>query len=155
MISYAILEPEMLADSVPIDDGILQNIYEEKKSEYNKPEERTIDRLSFLSADEASSAISKIKNNDTDFDELSLERGLTEDDVAYGTFSKEKLADASEEIFSAKIGEVVGPIETDLGPVIFRVREIVAAESTSFDDAKNSLAKEYALSEAKSWSMKK
>ena len=93
--------------------------------------------------------ISKIKNNDTDFDELSLERGLTEDDVAYGTFSKEKLADASEEIFSAKIGEVVGPIETDLGPVIFRVREIVAAESTSFDDAKNSLAKEYALSEAK------
>ncbi len=149
MISYAILEPEMLADSVPIDNGILQNIYEEKKSEYNKPEERTIDRLSFLSADEASSAISKIKNNDTDFDELSLERGLTEDDVAYGTFSKEKLADASEEIFSAKIGEVVGPIETDLGPVIFRVREIVAAESTSFDDAKNSLAKEYALSEAK------
>ena len=136
MISYAILEPEMLADSVPIDNGILQNIYEEKKSEYNKPEERTIDRLSFLSADEASSAISKIKNNDTDFDELSLERGLTEDDVAYGTFSKEKLADASEEIFSAKIGEVVGPIETDLGPVIFRVREIVAAESTSFDDAK-------------------
>lgn len=149
MISYAILEPEMLADSVPIDNGILQNIYEEKKSEYNKPEERTIDRLSFLSADEASSAISKIKNNDTDFDELSLERGLTEDDVAYGTFSKEKLADASEEIFSAKIGEVVGPVETDLGPVIFRVREIVAAESTSFDDAKNSLAKEYALSEAK------
>ena len=149
MISYAILEPEMLADSVPIDNGILQNIYEEKKSEYNKPEERTIDRLSFLSADEASSAISKIKNNDTDFDELSLERGLTEDDVAYGTFSKEKLADASEEIFSAKIGEIVGPVETDLGPVIFRVREIVAAESTSFDDAKNSLAKEYALSEAK------
>ena len=149
MISYAILEPEMLADSVPIDYRILQNIYEEKKREYNKPEERTIDRLSFLSADEASSAISKIKNNDTDFDELSLERGLTVDDVAYGTFSKEKLADASEEIFSAKIGEVVGPVETDLGHVIFRVREIVAAESTSFDDAKNSLAKEYALSEAK------
>ena len=66
MISYAILEPEMLADSIPTDDGILQNIYEEKKSEYNKPEERTIDRLSFLSADEASSAISKIKSNDTD-----------------------------------------------------------------------------------------
>lgn len=149
MISYAVLEPEMLADSIPTDNGILQNIYEEKKSEYNKPEERTIDRLSFLSADEASSAISKIKTNDTDFDELSLERGLTEDDVAYGTFSKEKLAEASEEIFSAKIGEVVGPVETDLGHVIFRVREIVAAESTSFDDAKNSLAKEYALSEAK------
>ena len=149
MISYAVLEPEMLADSIPTDNGILQNIYIEKKSEYNKPEERTIDRLSFLTADEASSAISKIKTNDTDFDELWLERGLTEDDVAYGTFSKEKLADASEEIFSAKIGEVVGPVETDLGPVIFRVREIVAAESTSFDDAKNSLAKEYALSEAK------
>ena len=149
MISYAVLEPEMLADSIPTDNGILQNIYIEKKSEYNKPEERTIDRLSFLTADEASSAISKIKTNDTDFDELWLERGLTEDDVAYGTFSKEKLANASEEIFSAKIGEVVGPVETDLGPVIFRVREIVAAESTSFDDAKNSLAKEYALSEAK------
>ena len=48
MISYATLEPEMLADSVPIDNGILQNIYEEKKSEYNKPEERTIDRLSLF-----------------------------------------------------------------------------------------------------------
>tara|TARA_A200000113_G_scaffold225939_1_gene248884 strand:+ start:3666 stop:5492 length:1827 start_codon:yes stop_codon:yes gene_type:complete len=149
MISYAILEPEMLSDGVPVDDGILQNIYEEKKNEYNKPEKRTIDRLSFLSADEASSAISKIKNNDTNFDELSLERGLTGEDVAYGTFSKQNLADASEEIFSAQLGEVVGPVETDLGPVIFRVREIIAAESTSFNDAKNSLAKEYALSAAK------
>lgn len=149
MISYAILEPEMLTDGVPVDDGILKNIYEEKKNEYNKPEKRTIDRLSFLSTDEASSAISKIKNNDTNFDELSLERGLTEDDVAYGTFSKENLADASEEIFSAQSGEIVGPVETDLGPVIFRVREIIAAESTPFDDAKNSLAKEYTLSEAK------
>ena len=149
MISYAILEPEMLTDGVPVDDGILKNIYEEKKNEYNKPEKRTIDRLSFLSTDEASSAISKIKNNDTNFDELSLERGLTEDDVAYGTFSKENLADASEEIFSAQSGEIVGPVETDLGPVIFRVREIIAAESTPFDDVKNSLVKEYTLSEAK------
>jgi len=149
MISYAILEPEMLTDSILVDDEILQNIYEERKNDYNKPEERTIDRLSFLSTDEASSAISKIKNNDTDFDKLSLERGLTENDVAYGTFSKEKVVDASEEIFSAQIGEVVGPVKTDLGPVIFRVREIIAAESTSFDDVKNSLAEEYSLTEAK------
>ena len=48
MISYAVLEPEMLADSIPTDNGILQNIYEEKRANTIKPEERTIDRLSFL-----------------------------------------------------------------------------------------------------------
>lgn len=147
-ITYAALQPKMLIDLVDINETVLRNIYEEKKQEYNQPEQRTLDRLSFLTLDDAQSAISDMNSNITDFDKLILERNLTNNDVLYGTFTKEQLLDGNELIFAAKANEHVGPIETDLGPVIFRIREIISATTTSYEEVKSTLEKEYKLSEA-------
>ena len=57
-ITYAALQPKMLLDSVETNETILRSIYEENKQEYNQSEQRTLDRLSFLTVDEANSAIS-------------------------------------------------------------------------------------------------
>jgi peptidyl-prolyl cis-trans isomerase D len=70
VITYAILEPEMLIDEVEITDAILSKIYGEKKQEYNKPEERTIERLSFLTMADATAILSELKASATNFDKL-------------------------------------------------------------------------------------
>ncbi len=147
-ITYAVLQPEMLIDIVESNDSILEKIYDEKKQEYNKPEQRTVERLSFSNMDEANSVMAEVTKSLTDFDKLLLDRNLSDEDVLYGTFTKEQLLEGKKQVFSGNVGEVVGPVETDLGPVIFRIREIIPAKTTSFEEVKPELDKEYKLSEA-------
>jgi len=147
-ITYAVLQPEMLIDIVKSDDSILEKIYDEKKQEYNKPEQRTVERLSFSNMDEANSVMAEVTKSLTDFDKLLSDRNLSDEDVLYGTFTEEQLLEGKKQIFAGNVGEVVGPVETDLGPVIFRIREIIPAKTTSFEEVKPELDKEYKLSEA-------
>ena len=148
IITYAVLEPKMLVDSIESDDTILKKIYEEQKQEYNKPEKRIVERISFLTLDDANAVLADINAKLTDFDTLITDRNLTDEDVLYGTFTKEQLPDGKKQVFDAKAGEVVGPIETDLGPAIFRVKAIIPSKKTSFEDAKSIIEKDYRLSEA-------
>ena len=147
-ITYAILEPQMLIDTVETNDTILRKLYDEQKQKYNKPEERTVERLSFLTMDDAKTVMSNMKKSLTDFDKLISDRNLSDEDVFYGTFTKEQPLEGNEQVFTGKVGEVVGPVETDLGPVIFRIREIIPAENTSFEEAKSDLEIEHKLSES-------
>ena len=147
-ITYAVLEPDMLIDTVKSDESILVKIYDEKKQEYNKPEQRTVERLSFLTMDEAKSVMANVKKNLTDFDKLISDRNLSDEDVIYGTFTEGQLLEGNKQVFEGNVGEVVGPVETDLGPVIFRIREIIPAKTTSFKEAKPEIKKKYELSEA-------
>ena len=147
-ITYAVLEPDMLIDTVKSDESILVKIYDEKKQEYNKPEQRTVERLSFLTMDEAKSVMANVKKSLTDFDKLISDRNLSDEDVIYGTFTEGQLLEGNKQVFEGNVGEVVGPVETDLGPVIFRIREIIPAKTTSFKEAKPEIKKKYELSEA-------
>ncbi len=147
-ITYAVLQPQMLIDKVKSSDTILRKLYNEQQQRYNKPEKRTLDRLSFLTLDEANSVMANLKESLTDLDTLISDRNLSDEDVFYGTFTKEQLLDDNEQVFAGKAGEVVGPVKTDLGPVIYRIKEIEPAEITSFEDAKPDLEIEYKLSES-------
>ncbi len=147
-ITYAVLQPDMLIDNVESDEGILAKIYDEQKQEYNKPEQRTVERLSFLTMDEANSVMANVKKSLTDFDKLISDRNLSDDDVIYGTFTEDQLLEGKKQVFDGNVGEVVGPVKTDLGPVIFRIRDIIPAKTTSFEEAKPELERKYKLSEA-------
>ena len=148
IITYAILEPAMLLDGIDSTDTILRKIYEDQTQEFNKPEQRIVDRISFLTIDDANSVIADINAAVTDFDTLLKDRNLTYEDVLYGTFTKDQLPAGKKQVFDAKPGEVVGPVETDLGPSIFRVKEIIPSKKISFEEAKPTLEKDYRLSEA-------
>ena len=147
-ITYAVLEPQMLIDEIESNDTILRQLYDEQKQKYNKPEERTVERLSFLTMDDAKSVMADMRKSLTDFDKLISDRNLSDEDVFYGTFTKEQLLEGTKQVFAGKVGEVVGPVETDLGPVIFRIREIIPAENIPFEEAKSDLEIEHKLSES-------
>ena len=97
--------------------------------------------------DEANSIMAELTKSLTDFDRLLSDRNLSDEDVLYGTFTEEQLLEGKNKFLLGNVGEVVGPVETDLGPAIFRIRDIIL-KTTSFEEAKPELEKKYKLSEA-------
>ena len=100
----------MLIDDVKSNDTILRQLYDEQNQKYNKPEKRTLDRLSFLTMDDAKTVMANMKKSLTDFDKLISDRNLSDEDVFYGTFTKEQPLEGNEQVFAGKVGEVVGPV---------------------------------------------
>lgn len=140
-ITYAALLPEAIAKDQPVDEAELKKMYDDRIAEFVIPERRIVDRLVF--PDQASAEAAKAKlDAGTSFDALVAERGLTLDAIDLGDVSREDLGAAGDAVFAAAEGAVTGPVDSDLGPALFRVNGVLAAEETSFDAARETLAAE-------------
>ena len=143
-ITYAWLSPDDLVDTLEINDDDVRDLYEERSDEYNQPERRLLERLVFADTATAQTALDAITAGEMTFDTLVEERGLTLEDVDLGDVRIEQLGDAGQAVFAATQTGVVGPVDTDLGPALFRINAILAARSTPFEDVADSLRAEYA-----------
>ncbi|MDW3119358.1 MAG: peptidyl-prolyl cis-trans isomerase [Roseovarius pacificus] len=148
-ITYAYLTPEMIIDSVEVDEQALRDAYDERIEEYRQPERRLVERLVFADSDSASAALARIENGEIGFEALVEERGLSLADVDMGDVARDDLAAGSDAVFSAGVGDVVGPLNSDLGPALFRVNAILAAQETTFDEAEAELRDELASGRAR------
>lgn len=147
-ITYAWLRPEDVIDSVPVNDGQLRAAYEENIEEYQVPERRLVERLVFGTEGDAQAALDRINAGETSFDDEIASRGLTIDDVDLGEVTEDDLGAASEPVFALEGPGVVGPIMTDLGPALFRMNAVLAAQDTPFEEAREELRSEVAADEA-------
>ncbi len=141
-ISYASLLPEAIAKDQPVDEEMLKKLYQDRLAEFVVPERRIVERLIYPDQAAADAARAELDGGKS-FEELVAARGLTLDDIDQGDLSKEELGAAGEPVFAAAEGDVVGPVVTDLGPALYRVNSVLAAEETSFDDARETLAIEF------------
>ena len=141
-ISYASLLPEAIAKDQPVDEEMLKKLYQDRLAEFVVPERRIVERLIYPDQATADAARAELDGGKS-FEELVAARGLTLDDIDQGDLSKEELGAAGEPVFAAAEGDVVGPVVTDLGPALYRVNSVLAAEETSFDDARETLAIEF------------
>jgi len=148
-ITYAWVAPSMLLDTVEVDEASLKAQYEERDAEFNQPERRLLERLVYGTSADAEAALALINGGESTFEEQVTARGLTLADVDMGDVTKEILADAGDAVFAAETGDVVGPFQTDLGPALFRVNAVLAAQSTSLEDAKATLRSELAVDRAR------
>ncbi len=148
MISYVILTPDMLSKRIEIDKSLLEEVYKERISEFNQEEKRRSERLVFLTTKEAEEAIGSINSKNTSFANLLNDRGLSSSEIDIGYKTKNELGEAGNGLFAAKISEVIGPFDTDLGPSLFRLVDIQEAKTGGFDAVKEDLSNELALSEA-------
>ena len=148
MISYVILTPDMLSKGLEIDKSLLEEVYKERISEFNQEEKRRSERLVFLTMKEAEEALGSINSKNTSFTNLLNDRGLASSEIDIGYKTKNELGEAGNGLFAAKISEVIGPFDTDLGPSLFRLVDIQEAKTASFDAVKEDLSNELALSEA-------
>ncbi len=138
-ITYAALLPEAIAKDQAVDDAELQALYQSRIDEFVMPERRIVERLVY--PDQASADAGRADlDGGAAFGDLVTARGLTLDAIDLGDVAKDDLGAAGDAVFGAVEGAVVGPVGSDLGPALFRVVTVLAAEETSFEDARATLA---------------
>lgn len=148
-ITYAWLNPDMILDQVEIDETALQTLYEDRDAEFNRPERRLVERLAFADEAAAQKALDDIAAGTTTFEDLVTNRGLDLADVDLGDVTEADLGEAGAAVFLTPTGGIAGPAPTNLGPALFRVNAILAAQSTPFEDARAILREELAADRAR------
>lgn len=148
-ITYAVLLPDMIEDSIVIEEATLRAEFEASVNEFNTPERRLVERLVYLDAEAADRAAAQLEVGGTTFETLVQDRGLELADVDLGDVSRLELDAAGEDVFNAEVGTVVGPLPSALGPALFRINGVLPARSTSFEDATPRLRERLALDAAR------
>ncbi len=148
-ITYAWLTPDMLQDSVEVDETALRDLYGQRLDEYVQPERRLVERLVFGDQAAADAARAAVDSGAKDFDTLVADRGLDLSDVDMGDVSEAQLGAAGAAAFAANLGDVVGPFASSFGPALFRVNAVLAAHEVTFEDARDDLRDELANARAR------
>jgi len=149
VIRYAWLTPDMLAPDVEVSDDQLRTLYDARINEFVSPERRLLERLVFSTQSDADAAKARLDSGEISFDDLVEERGLNLADVDLGDVAESDLGSIGADIFALDAPGVVGPLQSDLGPAIFRMNGILAAENVDFLEARETLAPEAALDRAR------
>ncbi len=147
-ITYVTLLPADVAATMPEDEETLRKLYEERRAEFVQPERRLVERLVFPDEAAATAAKARIDAGEA-FETLVTERGVTLQDIDLGDQSQADLGDAGSAIFALAEPGVVGPLPSPLGPALFRMNGILAAQETTFEEARPDLATEAAADAAR------
>ena len=137
-VEYAALLPETLAATMEVPEDEVQKAYDARLSEFMIPEKRLVERLVY--PDEAAALAAKARlDQGTSFDDLVAERGLTLEDVDLGDVTREELEDAADAVFALTEPGTVGPLPSALGPALYRMNAILAAQETTLEAARPEL----------------
>ena len=148
-ITYAWLSPDMLIDTVEIDEEALRALYEERSAEFSTPERRLVERLAFADMAEAEAARAALDAGETTFEALVDSRGLQLSDTDLGDVSISDLGAAGETVFAAEVGSIAGPAQTILGPALYRVNGVLPGNEVTYEDALPELREELAAERAR------
>ncbi|MEM9798546.1 MAG: SurA N-terminal domain-containing protein [Pseudomonadota bacterium] len=149
-ITYAWITPDRLAGSIEVDEAQLRETYEARIDSYRQPARVLAERLAFADDAAADAARTAIDAGETTFDALVEERGLTLADVDQGELAEADLsATEAEALFGLAEPGLVGPIETSLGPALYRVNAILNATETTFEEVHEDLSREVILDTAR------
>ncbi|MGH1367329.1 MAG: peptidyl-prolyl cis-trans isomerase [Maritimibacter sp.] len=150
-ITYVWLSPEAMVPTIELEEATIRAAYDARINEFQTPELRMAERLVFPSTEDAAAAAARLAANELSFEELVAERGLTLADVDMGdpVAQVDVAAAMGEAMFGAQVGNVVGPVDSGLGPALVRVNAVIDASQTSYEEAKADLRDELAADAAR------
>ncbi len=144
-VAVIAITPPLIAKRITVSDAELKAEYDAKSANYNVPERRKVEIITFQSKQAAEAADAAVKAGN-DFEEVAKHAGFKEGDISLGAVSKKELEDkfATNEamvntIFSLKKDEVSKPIDGPLSWVIARVSEIIPGQEKTFDEVKDQI----------------
>jgi len=143
-ITYAWLTPDMIIDTVDVDEDALREAFDTRIEEFVQPERRLVERLAFADRAAAEAAKAEIDAGSSTFETLVEARGLELSDIDLGDVTIGDLETAGTDVFAAEAGDVVGPLDSSIGPALFRINAILQAQETTFEDAQPVLRDELA-----------
>lgn len=149
-ITYAMLTPEDVLGSIEVDPARIKALYDERATQYNAPERRLVERLVYPSDADAQAAWDALQAGSKTFEDLVTDRGVALSDIDMGDVERSALsAEAAVAVFAMTEPGVVGPVQSSLGPAIFRLNGILQAHSTPLDDVRDELSAELAMDQAR------
>jgi peptidyl-prolyl cis-trans isomerase D len=149
--TYVTLQPSDIADASAITDEEARAEYDRRKESFTTRGTRTIEQLTYADREMAEAAAAQLKDGTTTFDQLIADQGKTATDVLLGDFSKENMPDPkfAEAAFALTTeGGTTPVIDGAFGPVILRVTNITPETTKSFDEVKDEVREQLALSAA-------
>ena len=145
-LTIASLDLTQFSEKMTVSDAAIAAFYEKQNALYNQPERRIVERLVFSDAQSADAAAAALKNGTSDFDKLLEQRGLTAAEVSLGAIDQSFFGQGTgAAVFNADLNTAIGPFSDDLGAAIFRVTEVLPAQSTSLEDVSDQLRQDLAL----------
>jgi peptidyl-prolyl cis-trans isomerase D len=148
-ITYVSLTPEMVAETLEISEERIVALYEERGAEYNTPAKRFVERIVLGSQAEATASRNGIDAGDMTFEQLADTRGLTLADIDLGDVTARDVgAAAAEVLFASEEPGIYGPVETNIGPALFRVNAAISALSIPLEEVHDELRRELAIEDA-------
>lgn len=148
-ITYIALMADDVAKETNVDEAELRALYQQRIAEYVQPERRLVERLVYPDQAAAEAAKARVDAGTATFDDLVADRGLTLEDADMGDLSRADLGEAADGVFALEAPGVAGPLPTPLGPALFRMNGILAAEEITFEQARGDLISEFAQDAAR------
>ncbi len=148
-ITYVALTPEALVSQIDVPEADLRALYDQRADEFNQPERRLVERLVFPDLAAAEAAKAALDAGSTTFEVLVGQRGLALSDIDLGDVTRDDLGAAADAVFALEGPGIAGPVETPLGPALFRVNAVLAASETPFEEVRDQLLDELALDRAR------
>ena len=148
-ITYALLTPEAMADTIAPQEGAVEALYQERIDAFRQPERRLVERLVFEDEAAARAAQARLEAGEVTFPELVAERDLSLSDIDMGDASRADLGAAAEDVFALEEPGVVGPLPSPLGPALYRVNAILNARETPLEEVREELAQELTVERAR------
>ena len=150
-ITAAWITPDRLADPGLVAQSRVRELYDERTEQFSRPDRRDVDRLVFPDRLSAAAAKRRLDGEEITFGELAGELGILISDISLGPVERADLAqEAADAVFASDTTDIVGPVESRLGPALFRINAVLGAQFTSFESARAGLAEELALEDAQS-----
>ncbi len=143
------ISPENVADAETVTDEEARSTYESRTGRYKTAEQRRVLQVLFNDTMEAQEFQKKLSDGES-FEALIAARGLSTGDIDLGLMTKEALVDPAiaEAAFSLENDGVSGVVDGRFGPVIVKVAEIVAEKVTPFEEVRDEIKRDLALSRA-------
>lgn len=146
------ISAETIADPSKISDADARAEYEKVKDQrYLTAETRTIQQITFATAEEAQAAKARIDAGES-FEAVAASRNVAEKDLTLGTYTKNQLFDAAIRDAAFALAEmgVSGPLTGAFGPVLLRATAIVPERVRPFEEVAGEVKAELAKSRASS-----
>ncbi|WP_298256212.1 peptidyl-prolyl cis-trans isomerase [uncultured Litoreibacter sp.] len=149
-ISYAWLTPDMVAAEITPNEDELRALYDERSDEFNQPDRRMVERLSFIDTAAATAAKAALDAGETTFDALVEERGLTLEDVDQGEVARDDLdGPIAEAVFALTEPGISAPVETSLGPALYRINAVLEAREITLEEVRDELVEQATADQAR------
>jgi len=152
-IEYLVLNQDAIAAQIKVDPAELKQAYDANAKQYTTNEERQASHILIAAKPDASEAdkaaakqkatalLEKARAKPDGFAELakanSQDTGSAAQGGDLGSFARGAMVKPFEDaVFAAKVGDIVGPVQTDFGYHVIKVTGVTPSHVQSFDEVK-------------------